>query len=191
VEHVREEQLALYAWGDLPPQENSAVASHVGSCGQCQKVLAEFHEARSFVISALQNPGANELSEMRTRLTASLQLSQSSERRWAWWGAGVAAALALFILPHSFEKRPVVMKRAKPVVAPSLLRESINSGPTLRIPLTPIAASRPRHLRPQKAGIRTITLITQADQEPMIKMTTADPNVVILWQSDDKAEYKP
>ena len=183
MEHVREEQLALYAWGDLPPQESRAVTAHLQDCGQCQKVLAEFHETRSFVTVSLQNPDASELSEVHTRLAAKLQPRQASERHWAWWATGVAAVLALLTLPHRFEHQPIPIQRTE-----SLLTENINPGPTIKIPLTPIAASRPRRLRFQKAGIRAVALITQVDREPLIKMTTADPNVIILWQSSGKAE---
>jgi hypothetical protein len=107
--------------------------------------------------------------------------------RWAWWGTGVAAALAILIMPRYFEHRPVATERAKPLV----LTESIKPGPPLQIPLTPIASSRPRHLRSQEAGIRTVTLISQADREPIIKMTTADPNVVILWQLNERTGQEP
>jgi anti-sigma factor RsiW len=190
VEHVREEQLALYARGDLPSRESKAVAAHLQDCGQCQDILAEFHEVQSFVIRSLQDPDASDLSEVRRNLTANLQPLQA-RRHWAWWSAGIAAALALFVLPHGFEHRPVAIERAKPVTAQSTLAENITPGPVIRIPLAPVATSRPRHLRSQKAGIRDVTLITQADREPIIKMTTADPDVVILWQLNKSTEQKP
>lgn len=187
-EHIHEEQLALYAWGDLPSQESSTLAAHLADCGQCQKVLAEFHQARNFVAASLQNPGENELSEVRRHLTAKLQPQRSIERHWAWLGAGVAAALALFILPRHLEKRPVV-QQAIPTVATSVLPEMLHPGPAIKLPITPVSSTHQRSLRSQEAGIRTVTLIAQADREPIIKMTTADPNVVILWQLDNRIEH--
>jgi anti-sigma factor RsiW len=191
VEHVREEQLALYARGDLPSWESKAVTTHLQGCSQCQKALTEFYEIQNFVTRSLQDPGTSELSKVRIALAASLRPQQDGGRHWAWWGAGVAAALALFVLPRSFEHQPIVMERAKPITAASALPQSIIPGPAIQIPLAPVAASRPRHVRSQKAGIRAVTLITQADQEPVIKMTTADPNVVILWQLNQRTEQEP
>ncbi len=181
MKHICEEQLALYAWGDSVPQDHHAIAVHLQSCADCRKRLSEFHEARSFTMSALLNPEAGELSKVRTRLAAKLQPQQVRVKPWAWWGAGVAA-LALLILPRSVQK-------TEPITAPSVLTESIPPGPTIQIPLTPVAASRSRRLRSQKAGIRAVTLISQADREPVIKMTTADPDVVILWQSSEETEH--
>jgi hypothetical protein len=186
VKHIREEQLALYAWGDLAPQSYRAVADHLQTCDQCQRLLSEFQKTRSFIATSLQNPEANELSEVRTWLTAKLHSQQSSARPWAWWATGVAAALVLLILPHTLEHRPSVTQETEPPI----LVANLNPGPTLQIPLTPIAASRPKHLRSQKAGIRDVTLISQADREPVIKMTTADPNVVILWQLNERTEQE-
>lgn len=187
MKHICEEQLALYAWEDLSSQESSAVTAHLQNCGQCRKALSEFQEARSFVTGSLQNPEANELAEVRTCLTAELQPQQIKARPWAWWSSGVAAALAIVTLPHIFEHRPVVTQKIEPLV----LTENINPGPTLRIPLTPVAVSRPKQLRPQKAGIREVTLISQANRESIVKMTTADPNVVILWQLNENTEQEP
>ena len=187
MEHIREEQLALYAGGDLSSQENNAVATHLRGCAECQQVLAEFQETRGFVVSALQNPEIGELAEVRRRLAAELSRHQSKERRWAWWMAGAtAAALALLILPHRFEKQPVVTLRPEPVITASAVPEKIHSEPLGNVPHLHVAASRTVHARPRKAGIRTVALIAQADQEPVIKMTTADPNVVILWQTDKR-----
>jgi len=189
-EHIREEQLALYAWGDLSLQESSAVTAHLQDCARCQKVLAEFHEARSFVTASVQNPEQNELSEVRRRLTAKLQPRRRAERHWAWWGAGIAAALALFVLPRSFEKRPVVVQKVRPAITMSALPEMLHPGPAIKLPLTPVSTLH-RRLRPQETGIRTATLISQAGQEPIIKMTTADPNVVILWQLNEITRQEP
>ena len=187
MKHIREEQLALYAWGDRPLLESNAVTAHLQACGPCRKALSEFQEARSFVTGSLQNPGANELSEVRINLAAKLQPQQFRISPWAWWATGIAAALGLLILPRVAEHRPVAPQKIEPL----MLTENINPGPPLQIPLTPVAASRPKHLRFPKAGIRSVTLISQADREPVVKMTTADPNVVILWQLNESTEQKP
>ncbi len=183
MEHIREEQLALYAGGDLLPEENSAIAAHVQGCGQCQTVLAEFHEARSFVTSSLQDPEASQLSEVRTRLLEKLQPPRSSRRHWDWWAAGVAAALALFILPRGFQQRPVVVRRVEPLTASLAVPEKAKSESPKSV-----AIAHTRRLRPREAGIRAVTWIAQAGREPIIKMTTADPDVVILWQMNKRTE---
>ena len=188
MKHVPEKRLALYAWGDLAPQDQCAIAAHIQSCRQCRAALSEFQETQNLVTTSLQNPEANELSEIRARLTAKLQSRQSSGSPWSWWGAAVAAALALLVLPNIVEHRPSVIQNAKPVEVSPVLAANLNPGPSLRIPLTPIASLHPRRTRSQKAGIRAVTLILQADWEPVIKMTTADPDVVILWQANKRVE---
>lgn len=187
MKHLSDEQLALYAWGDSEPQEQRAMADHLQDCGQCWKLLSELEEARRFITTSLQNPEQCELAEVRTRLTARLQPQQSSASSWAWWSAGAAAALALLLLPHMTERRPSMTQ----TVEPPILVEPLSPGPTLQIPLAPVAMSRPKHLRSPKAGIRSVTLISQTDREPIIKMTTADPNVFILWQTNERRELKP
>ena len=185
--HICEEQLALYAWGDLPSQESSVITSHLQDCDSCRKALAKFQEMRGFIAASVHNPEADELSEVHTRLIAELQVQQSNARPWAWWGAGVAASLTLLLLPHFFEHRP----SATPITESLILTENMDPGPTLQIPLTPITASHPKHLRSQKAGIRSVTLISQTDWEPIVKMITADPNVVILWQLNERTGQEP
>lgn len=184
MKHPSEEQLSLYAWGDLHPQDHHAITGHLRDCGQCRKLLSEFEEAQRLITASLQNPTESELSEVRTRLTARLRPQGSRVRPGVWWSAGVAAALTLLALPHVVNHQPSVAQNVEQPV----LAERIPPGPMLQIPLTPVATSRPKRSLLPKAGIRSVTLISQADREPIIKMTTADPNVIILWQLNKGGE---
>src|ERR1700746_2021011 len=73
MEHVREERLALYASGDLAPREDSGLGAHLRSFWQCQRVLADFRNTRSFIESSLRDPEPEDLTQLRDRIATRLQ----------------------------------------------------------------------------------------------------------------------
>lgn len=180
MEHIGEEQLALYATGDLAPKETSAVAAHVQDCETCREAVAGFRETQGFVVSALVDPAVEELVAVRERVSARLQQTGGRHWRWAWPALGAAAAAALVTTFITVEQKPAVMPKPAPPVAPLALPEV----PHLKIPRLQTAVLHVGHVRHREAGIRSVDLIARADQPALIKMTTADPNVVILWQSN-------
>jgi hypothetical protein len=191
-EHIREEQLALYAGGDLPHRESSAVAAHVQDCPECHQALAEFYDTQNFLTGALQNPTAGELSEVRKRLLKELPPRWTSQRRWTPWMIGAAAAiLAMLFLSHGLEHKAAIGRKEQPIVVLPHVTEKLVSRPAAGTPHLLRAASRKKRLRPREAGIRTVSLIARADQAPTIKMTTVDPNVVILWQTNERTGQEP
>lgn len=177
MEHIREEQLALYAAGDLAPHDKSATAAHVQNCGTCQAIVAGFHEVQDFVSSALLDPAADELMEVRDGIRIKLRERRSwAGRGWAAWAAVAAAAAAMIFF--GIEHKPITAPQPVPPVAQLKPLEM----PHLQIRQVVLHKPRVRH---RDAGIRSVDLIARADQPPLIKMTTADPNVVILWQSNE------
>ncbi len=179
MEHIREEQLALYATGDLAPHVEGSVAAHVRSCESCRAIVIGFRDAQSFVASALMDPSANELADVRERVNARLQERRGGHWRWAGWSAAAAAVVALIFI--GIENKPAAAP--EPVLPVAQLKPP--DVPQLEVPqLRTAVLHRPR-VRHRDAGIRSVDLIARADQPPLIKMTTADPNVVILWQSNE------
>lgn len=177
-EHACEEQLALFATGDLATDEQGTVAAHVGACAECRNTAAGFREMQGFISSGLIDPAAAELVEVRERVVAKLRQHQNMGWRWAWGLAGAAAILALAVVPLRFEHRQPLMPTPAPTVARSVPpRETLPAAAETAVP-------HARPVRHREAGIRSVALITRANQPPLIKMTTADPNVVILWQSN-------
>lgn len=171
MEHIREEQLALYAIGDLAPNETSAIAAHVQDCEACQAAVAGFREIQSFVTSALMDPAPDELIEVREGIRMKLR----ERRRWIGWAAAAAAAVVAVILIGVESKPPAVPEPALPVA-----QLKLPEVPHFEIPQLHTAV-----LRHREAGIRSVDLIARADQPPVFKIATADPNVVILWQSNE------
>ncbi len=176
MEHIGEERLALYATGDLTANETSAIASHVRDCESCQATVVGLHDAQSFVASALIDPSVDELAEVRERVSAKLR----KRRRWVGWAAAAAAAVVALIL-IGVENKPTSVPEPIPPVAQMKSPEV----PHLEIPQLQTAVLHRPHVRHKAAGIRSVDLIARADQPALIKMTTADPNVVIIWQSNE------
>lgn len=178
-EHICEERLALYAAGDLERHEISPVAVHVQHCQICQAVVAGFRETQSFLASSLIDPAADDLSDVRDRIREKLRQRQGGHWRWASYAAGAAAAIALIFA--AAVHKPAAVPRPAPVIA----RLTPHEVPRLEIPQAPESISHRRPAWHRDAGMRSVDLIARADQPPLIKMTTSDPSVVILWQSNE------
>ncbi len=175
--HVTENQLALYAGGDLDPVEAGAVAAHLGECEACRASLAAFEQLETLLKMSFAEPEADELSAVRRKIRE--KLSRKHQRRgWKWAWAAAAAAVAVVTSLVSFESR--APKAEVPVVA----QVPPPPVPAMRFVETPhLERTGERRERRSQAGLHTVALITRADAPPLIRMTTADPNVVILWQS--------
>ena len=177
-EHIAEEQLALYAAGDLAAEEQRAVAAHVEDCADCRNTATEFRQTRTFLSESLSDPDAADLFVVRESVLRGLAHQRNGGRRWAWMLAGAAAILALAVVSLRFEGQPAIAPLKPPAVLPGKILP-------LETPHVQTAILRNRHTRARDAaGIRSVALITRANQPPLIKMTTADPKVVILWQSN-------
>lgn len=180
MEHIREEQLALYATGDLAAKDASVVAAHMQDCETCQAAIAGFREVQGFVAAALIDPAADELFEVRERVSAKLRERPAGRLQWAGWAAAAAVAVVALILIGVEYKPPIT-----PKPAPAVAQLKPPEVPRLEIPQLRTAVLHKRRVRHREAGLRSVDLIARADQPPVIKMTTTDPNVVILWQSNE------
>lgn len=177
--HVSGDLLALYAGGDLPVREARTVADHVRECAACRAALAGFEEMRRLLSISFQEPAPRDVCEVRQRVISNLP-GPSRANRWVW--ALAAAALVVIASVFALRRQQPPTASEVPLVA-QLAPPLIVAAP--RLPLLPAIHHARR--KPQ-AGLRSVALITRADEPPLIRITTADRNVVILWESNTKGE---
>jgi anti-sigma factor RsiW len=178
MEHIPEETLALYAGGDLPADEAIRVDVHLRACSECEVLVREYREAQELLAASVQDPELEELRELRDGIAARLSSGRRRAESWIWWaGAGAAAAIAL-LFASTFHQ---------PVAAPVKAPETLWLKPALPAPHLEMAVVRKKRIR-RESGIRTVALLTRPDEPSFIKMTTSDPNVVILWQPTERIQ---
>ena len=178
--HIREEKLALYARGDLCGEDCELVRAHLPECVECQRAITEFEYALAFLSGALPDPAAHDLAQVRTRLAE--RLAGQRGRQWTWWLAVATAAIALVLLTMNVQhcksvapERPSRVAQTEPT-ANARMEHAVQPAP-MRMA---VAHRRPRAKR--KEGLRAVALLARADRPPLLKMTTYDPKVVILWE---------
>ena len=185
--HVSEERLALYAGSDLSRDEARGVEEHLRSCAACRASLAEFQHDRAVLLSNLREPAAEELIDVRRRVLSQLEKERRATGNWIWAAAAAVAAIvvAFFLFPWQQSRR--VVHRAPAITsylrAPyrQIARPTI---PNLAATVEPRRASR-KELAP---GLRTVSLLSERDGPPILKITTSDPEVVILWQVNGRTQ---
>lgn len=181
--HTSEEQLSLYAAGDLDAAAADTVLQHVSACKSCRAQLDEFRDTLRVLASSFTESSAEDLSAFRAGLMKRLQQPSRKSTGWMWGLAAAAAMLALVLLLPRNERRPAVHgPEASVLSAVAPLPQPVVQ---LAVPRLEPAVSRHTRRRQQSdAGIRSVAMITHPNQPALIRMTTADPNVVILWQPD-------
>ncbi len=178
--HPGEERLALYFRDDFDGDEGRAVEEHLQGCAGCQRIVSDFQRSHELIDTFSAEPTPEQLSEVRRAVMSHLA---DHKNRWSAPLAGMAAAAAAVLFATLYTHRapvyipPVVTVRH---VAPE--RRVVSLPPALHV-------NRKIHHRPA-AGLRSVELIAREDQAPLIKMTTADPNVVILLQTERTANYE-
>lgn len=186
--HIGEEQLALYAFGDVAAEEGVAIEAHVECCAECQGVLEQFRLTREFVGSALQDPALDDLVAVRAGIRT--KLGTRPEKRAVWWLAGAAAAAVALLLP-AVHRGPHLAPtgRTELVVAQPMVSRTAEDSVRISV-AKPRLVARVRHRAEGRARLRTVTLMAGAEQPATIKMKTGDPNVVILWQLSEGEENR-
>jgi len=188
--HISEEMLALYLSGDLPQGQSGEVGEHLSGCGECRASLSEFNQAQSLLKETFREPAWEDLVDLRQSVANRLRTRRPSQKQWIWWLS--AAAAMILLLFFSTRQAPKVAHRAAVNTA------HITKPPNRVPPAPPEPSPRPQaqtemvrvKRRPVAPGIRSVALITRADQPTVIRISTTDPNVIILWQSDEGTERK-
>ena len=171
--HPREDALALYSTGDLEAGELKPVAEHVRECDECRDYVAEFARLEGTLASVAGEPSAEDLLDVRQRVMRALEGTTKRHIRFEW-AAAVAALVALLVLLHHRE-RPVAEIHS----IPARIATVHASEPAPKA--VPVVRHRPRLRAP---GMRSVALVTRPGEEPLIKVATSDPKVVILLQPD-------
>jgi len=81
-EHIRDEELELYALGGLPEEEAAALKSHLASCGECAMKLAESRGNAALLSFAAkqEHPAGTIKAELMERIRA----NREREEHYAW-----------------------------------------------------------------------------------------------------------
>lgn len=191
--HPSSELLALHAGHDLPEREAQSVDEHLAVCELCRGEVSEIASSMAaFRGMAAAAPAASGIQSLGEALLRRTSRSRMGLYRMAAAAAVlVSASAGVLWLGH----------REAPVQAPAQTQTTADNsrvaapevrraGETKRITgsQSPQAVSvRPKTL---PAGIRSVALEPQEDGRAVLRIATADPNVVILWQLSDDIENK-
>ena len=188
--HIPEEQLALYVGGDLEGSDFRTAEEHLRECVECRVSLSEFQSSATALQIGLSEPTADDLRAVRQVLVRRLGQRKQAAGRWAWVMATAAAATIATVVLFNWKQSPLPTANSlatstaflrvpyQPLFEPSI--------PNLRVAVEPVRA-RPHRPAP---GLRTVTLLAEGDGPPILRMTTSDPNVVILWQLDERTRTR-
>jgi anti-sigma factor ChrR (cupin superfamily) len=173
ISHPREEALALYSSGDLEAGELRAIAEHIRGCAECRECVARFQQIDGMLANGAGEPSAEDLLDVRQRVMRALEATP--KRRIGFrWAAAVAALAALAVwLQH--RERPATEIHSIPA------RIATVRAPEPAPKAVPMMQRRHRLPAP---GLRSVALVTRPGEEPLIKIATSDPKVIILLQPD-------
>ncbi len=179
-----EERIALYAGGDLAAAEAAEVERHLGDCPGCQLFASGLKESLQLLQGIHQEEIAPaHFAAVRARVMARLEGSLQPWWRKAWvYGLAAAAAVALFLMMVLRPAAPVGPKRmaVQAPVPPPL----VEVAP--QMPLVP-RVTRAHHVR--RPRVRPPAALPRAPGPPIVvKLLTADPDVVIYWITDNSGE---
>ena len=186
--HISDEQLALYVGGDLKEEDFRNVEKHLQRCAECRVSYAEFQDSAAALRVGFGEPAAEDLRGVRQVVVQRLRKRKGVARQWALVAATAAAAIVAVVLLFHGKQPPRVTTNSlaittaylripyQPLVEPSI--------PNLAVSLEHARITR-HHPAP---GLRNVTLLAERDGPPILKMTTSDPDVVILWQLDERTQ---
>jgi hypothetical protein len=146
---IDQEEVMAYLDGELPVEQATAVAAHLGNCSDCQRLAADLKQVSEALMSWEIEPASDEIapavataldrSEAKDVQPHKVRPRFSSSRRiWPWVFGVPIAGLALLLLfigvaPRSFSHRaagPVPpMQYQYPAVGESLVPDRARSAP--------------------------------------------------------------
>jgi hypothetical protein len=180
-QHPDERQLALYAGRDLLEKEVRILEEHVTDCAPCAATLTDFRSTREWLRASATDPAPGDLENVRVRVMTVLSSDQAA-RYWRKW-LSAAAVAAIIAFSVAVFLRPV----RQPIVPHKLERLQVSAPAMVRnLERKPIVQARARAPRRQEAGLRKVELITHSGAPDTLRMTTADPSVVILLQVGER-----
>ncbi len=171
--HPAEEELALYADGDLAASE---IGRHVAGCEVCAAIVNEFRGLTSGFGDDLLD---EDLAEVRAAVLSRLPQQKAAWGWWKWMPVPVGLATALIWL--NWPVRQVV-----PAVAAVRASEPVIAAQPLPARTLVVRNLQRRPRRLPEAGLRLVSLVSAPGRPTEIHMTTADPNVVIVLQTEER-----
>lgn len=184
--HISEEHLALYLTGDVAVADSRAIRAHVEECAACRETVEEFERTRELLRGAWEEIAEEDLQDVRAGVMARVR-GQAAASSWRMWCAGAAAAcLALFCGLYLGTRQPEEHGLVQPNES-ALAIVPPNQPKLLLPPVERVARARTGHHR-AAAGMRSVALIAQASGPPVIRLSTADPNVVIFLTPEERSE---
>jgi Putative zinc-finger len=176
-QHPDERQLALYAGGDLSEKDTESVKEHVAFCSECAATTSDLRSATEWLRAAQINPAPGDLDEVRARVMKVVSSAQSGGHWWRWVSAVVVAGVLAVVL------RPV----KQPATPRRVERVQVSAPAAVAVPeKQPLLRTGARTVRRREAGVRNVELITRRGVPESLRMTTEDPNVVILLQVGER-----
>lgn len=208
---IWEEQVALFAGGDLETAEAATVERHLSECAACSALAADLRSGLDGLREVHAEPlAAAHYAAVRGRVLAELAQPRRRSAGWAWAAAlAVAAAgawvVSLVVRPSTLPapEVPRVVATAPTVQRPALREPGSNRSLTVAAPRLmgerrawkSITAHAPGLAEaivpgidvPELAVAEVVTAPTPAppavEDSPvrMVQLATDDPNVVIYW----------
>jgi hypothetical protein len=167
-----EERIALYVGGDLAGPAAAEAARHLGECAGCQV----FASGLRATLETLREGHREEIPQAHYAAVRARVLAELRPRiRWGWvWG--VAAAIGV-VAAVGVERQLRVPEL--PAVA---LRTPGAPAAGYAVPVVAVA-------RPARVHKAAPARPSQPGEELVVKIETADPDVVIYWITETKGDY--
>src|SRR5215472_3358117 len=203
-----EEQIAMFAGGDLRPEDVPPLDDHLRVCGQCRDLRDALLE--DWVL--LKRPPALDDGvrlEVRARVMAAATKTVSRRPTWKW---AIAASIAAVVMGSLWTLRVFRVGQQTPQVAQTVQvspparqawREpvKVTQTPTHRTRTLrrPFTAKRPTERQPAarpELDLALLELMMPEQPRPKgapsssvaMKLVTDDPNVIILWMEPTTGE---
>jgi len=203
--HIREEQLALFAGGDLKEKEALRLGHHLSGCPACRERVESYRGDRE-ELSALRETGIDEsdLEFVRRSVLSRLPAERQAGFRFTplSWGTLAAAILVSAAIGIRYWSRvPAEQYPGLPEPARRTQAEPARTAPARQdaSPARTAAAKSSKVPRiPRQLASATLSLPAVAaagrpaapaqsmQDEVIIKLETSDPNVVIIWLASPK-----
>jgi hypothetical protein len=170
-----EEQVVLYAGGDLNAPAAAEVERHIAECPGCQLFASGLAESLACIRAAHEAEIAPaHYTALRARVMASVA-RQKRRARWTWLYAAAAVAAAVLLVAglrlRVHDLPAVALKTAPPAPAAAWQIASAHRPPELRpVPRRHAPAVRPK------------------TEQVLVKIETGDPDIVVLWIAETKGE---
>jgi hypothetical protein len=171
-----EEDIALYAGGDLPDGRVARVEQHLAECADC-RVLAEELRAGQALLAELRDEPLEDAMVARVRRNVLAQIGTARPAR-LFWKFALAAALVLAMV-LAWPRHPAV--KPAPVAVARVEAPQVTPAPAVK----PVKSTPTRH----RAARRLRAPAAEPQGPPLlVQFTTSDPNIVIYWLVDQKPQ---